>query len=69
MRNLCRGIALALPLFVTSVASAHPGHGGENGLQHYLLEPAHWPAVMLVLGMLAVAWRIFRPALHNARSN
>jgi hydrogenase/urease accessory protein HupE len=55
-------VALAAP------ASAHPGHGGSEGLVHYLAEPVHVAlTALLLLGGVGMARLVLRARREHRR--
>ena len=56
MKKTTASIALFVALLTAPLASAHPGHGhdgGSNTLLHFLCEPIHIVAAVVLLCVLA----------------
>ncbi len=54
MSRLVVTMTLGGSLLLAGAAAAHPGHGTESGLSHYLTDPFH-----LVTGVFIVAFGVF----------
>ena len=60
MARLVTTILLATFAFGPSVVFAHPGHGAEVGVSHFLTDPFHVIAGLAILGGCGALARYFR---------
>lgn len=66
MNQFIKGLFVAIALFASQVAMAHPGHGTFTGheIMHYLTSPMHiGVATLLLVVVFAIAGkRLFKKA-------
>ena len=58
-------IAMLVSLFIPTVATAHPGHGPDHGVSHYLADPYHlvMGIVIAVIGVVFIT--VIRRIVHR----
>lgn len=57
----------ALGVAFPRLAAAHPGHGLETGIGHFLTDPFHLGVGLVIAALVVVAFRV-RRAAERSRS-